>query len=369
MKRITNQRVNSEYFRWLREIGIMAKLRLNGRHRSIPKKSKKILIINNALIGDSIASLPAIKCLIDYTDAEMDMVVSPVFEPLAEHIKGIKRIFVAKSVFRRETEKTHYNNGQYSNYDFVLVMRISEEAYQLLKHVRYKMIKTSLGPYIKYAFHVAKNTVKREQIKQLEDFNLELIHEVGLNKHRIDFDDIFEFRKQDYEKIRQLPFVNNSSKKVVIHTGSGWRVKLWKTDRWVELLTRMNELGDFKFIFVGGTDKEEETFRKIRKKLHFKVYSVIKKMNLKDTALMMKLCDYFIGVDSGPRHIAHLLTLPSICLMGPGPKIFSPKNRNAIIIDKSNCYCTNLFCYRAKSCVERITPNEVLAEFKKLIKR
>ncbi|MDQ1266589.1 MAG: heptosyltransferase, partial [Bacteroidota bacterium] len=79
--------------------------------------------------------------------------------------------------------------------------------------------------------------------------------------------------------------------------------------------------------------------------------------------LFIRQCDFFIGIDSGPRHIAHLLDLPSISLLGPGPKSFAPLNNNGKVIDKATHGCTNLACFYPKTCMEKIEVDEVYREF------
>lgn len=90
-------------------------------------------------------------------------------------------------------------------------------------------------------------------------------------------------------------------KKILIHTGSGWKLKLWGNEKWVELLNRINKLGNFRFIFIGADNQEEEDFKEIQKNLNFNIYSLIKKVDLKELILLMRFSDYFIGIDSGPE--------------------------------------------------------------------
>jgi ADP-heptose:LPS heptosyltransferase len=365
MLNLQTERINSEYFSIFKQLPVMLKLHLK-RKKTKANRTKRVLIINNTLIGDFLTSLPAMKQFIDQNKADVDLVVSPIMEPLAKHIIGVKKVFTAKSTYKRDTEQTKRDGKKFSNYDQVLIMQTSGDTYHMLKNVNYNKIKTSVLPYLKYGIYVSKNLSKKHNIKQHEEFSFEI---TKAPQKRFEFDELFKFNKKDYRKAKEMSFIKNKNcKKVVIHTGSGWYVKLWKNERWIKLLNKINERGKFKFIFVGGTEKEESDFKHIKGRLDFEVYSAIKKMNIKELALMMRECDYFIGVDSGPRHIAHLLNMPSICLMGPGPKIFSPKNRNAIMIDKSDCYCTNLFCYRKKPCVEKISVNDVMSEFDKIAK-
>jgi ADP-heptose:LPS heptosyltransferase len=69
----------------------------------------------------------------------------------------------------------------------------------------------------------------------------------------------------------------------------------------------------------------------------------------------MRVSQLFVGIDSGPRHLAHLVDLPSVSLLGPGPKSFQPLNSNARIIDETQCQrCVTFYCPHAPNCVEKI---------------
>jgi ADP-heptose:LPS heptosyltransferase len=223
-----------------------------------------------------------------------------------------------------------------------------------------------LGAYIKYGIYIAGNMKAKANLKQLEEVLFDVL-EVKRTK-KVDFDEVFRFSNKDYEKIARFPFLRDTaSKKIIIHTGSGWHVKHWRNDRWVELLRIIHTLGSFQFIFVGGTEKEAADFRDIGHQLPFEAHSLVKKVDLRELALIMKHSHYFIGVDSGPRHIAHFHNLPGICLLGPGPKIYSPQDRNAVTVDRSECYCLNLFCYRKERCMDRISVGDVVNKFETLL--
>jgi ADP-heptose:LPS heptosyltransferase len=182
------------------------------------------------------------------------------------------------------------------------------------------------------------------------------------------FDDIFEFGEKDYAEAAKMAGLEGNGKKIIIHAGSGWKIKLWENEKWIELLRKINELGDFRFIFVGSCDFEEKSFEHIQENLDFKIYSLINKADLKKILLVMRMCDYFIGIDSGPRNMAHLADLRSISLLGPAPKNFMPFNGEDIVIDKFDCRCKSLFYLHKISGMQKISANEVFDNFKKLSK-
>lgn len=366
--RLSGDRFNHEYFRMFKEVPLMIRLLLAGRHGAIPKEAQSILIVNNGLIGEFFASLPAIRHLLDKTDAEVDLIVSPPLAPLARGMLGIRTVCTSPSVYRRDTEALVNRPGDFRHYDCVVVLQLSQDTYKVLKDVVYKRIKLALGAYLKYLAHVSQHLAEKAALTQLEEVLFDVL-EVR-RERKVEFDEVFRFFSEDYEKAASFPFLRDATaKKIIIHTGSGWRAKLWRNERWAELLRTVHASGNFKFVFVGGTEKEAADFQDISRQLPFAVHSLVKKVDTRELALIMKQSGGFIGVDSGPRHIAHWLDLPSVCLLGPGPKIYNPRDRNAVVIDRSECRCTNLFCYKNERCMDRISVNDVVNEFAAMAKR
>jgi ADP-heptose:LPS heptosyltransferase len=83
--------------------------------------------------------------------------------------------------------------------------------------------------------------------------------------------------------------------------------------------------------------------------------------------MIMRLSDYFIGIDSGPRNMAHLADLRSITLLAPAPKNFMPVNKADVVIDKFACRCKSLFYFHKVSAIHKISADEVVDGFKGLL--
>jgi ADP-heptose:LPS heptosyltransferase len=236
-----------------------------------------------------------------------------------------------------------------------------------VKRVRYEHVKVSLGDYLRYVPYVSARLRQKTGLKQIEDVVFDVIERARTRP--VHFDDVFQFERHDLERAARLPFLRDATRvRVVIHTGSGWEAKLWSTSRWSDLLRRLDRLGRFQFLFVGGSEREERDCAEIRRQLPFAVDSIVRQADLAQVALVMRQSDFFIGVDSGPRHLAHLLHLPSICLLGPGPRMFSPADRGAVYVDASLCRCTTLFCHSRQLCMDRIGVAEVLSAFEGMLR-
>ncbi len=347
------------------EIPLLLKLRLKNLFKRNFKAAGKTLVINTCIIGDFLATLPALRTFIEKNGKNVDLVVSPPLKSLAEGIRGVDRVFTARSVWERPIEQAGGGEAPQGEYGHVLLLRISPDASSLLKRIKYSSISTYEVPYFKYAAHLVKSVIFKTPVKQWREVNYEII---GLKEPspRPGFGDIFAFTDKDLAGAAALPELAGPEKKVLIHSGSGWKIKLWENAKWAELIGKIHRLGGYKFIFIGGGAFEEASFKQIRASLGFEVRSLINKIDLRATMLAMRLCDYFIGIDSGPRNMAHLADLRSISLLGPAPKNFMPLNPEDIVIDKFDCRCKSLFYLHKVSGMQKISAQEVFESFKKL---
>lgn len=328
--------------------------------------SRRVLIVNPSAIGDFVVSLPAICTFLKKHNVATDLLVSPPVKPLAERVRGISNVYVAASVHGRSIEQ-HTEEQHLPEYDAIYVIKLSKPAYRLLKTVSFKHIHTSLASYLNYALHLTGKSFLRAKTKQWREINFEIFKE---NSRDVPFEKLFAFTSQDYRRIRAFPELKRRGKEriVLIHTGSGWKMKMWENKNWIETIKTINKFGKFKFVFVGGKE-EAEDLETIRRKLPFKISSLIGKANLRDLLLAMRMSDYFIGIDSGPRNMAHIADLRSVSIFGPGPHMFMPLSNKDIVLDKSKGgRVYERFFYKKNTAIKKITPDEVVIAFKRLLK-
>ena len=314
---------------------------------------RTVLIVNCCLIGDFVLSLPAIQDFRrQHPLADIDFVVSPTVAPLARRLRGARRVYAARTIFRRETELGDSDERLAPFYDLVIVLRLSGPARRLMATTSYGAIRTYLFPLLRYGFHLATRPVTH--IKQISELNFEVFGKPGRDDRQICVDEVLDL--DDVHATDDWP-----GRKVIAHTGSGSRFYLWPLEKWVELLESLHGTDDTSFIFVGGTEQEQRTFDEIAQRVSFPLHSVIRRYDLLEVLMLMRESALFVGVDSGPRHLAHLVDLPSVSLLGPGPKGFQPLNRNAIVIDETKCKrCYTVYCPHAPNCIDKIEVETVV---------
>jgi ADP-heptose:LPS heptosyltransferase len=321
-------------------------IRLQGLKPTRIQSPQTVLIVNCCLIGDFVVSLPAITDFIrESPGAQIDLLVSPSLTSLARRLRGVRRVYSAQSIFKRQSELGDADQRLAPSYDQVIVLRLSSPARRLLKTTSYRAIRTYLIPFLKQAYLLA--TRPSAEAKQLSEFNFEVFGKFGRRERYLRAGEVFDFA--------DVPAVSAPEGRiVVVHTGWGSRLHQWPVEKWLALLKQLNELDGISFVFVGG-EGEAQIFDEISRHLSFPLHSVIRRYDLLELVMLMRVSSLFIGIDSGPRHLAHLVDLPSVSLLGPGPKSFEPLNGNATIIDETECKrCVTVYCPWTPTCVGMI---------------
>lgn len=361
---MNTRRVNLEYLNLYQEIPLFCALSLRSLFRKRAQKTGRLLVVNTCLIGEFAASLPALRdFILRNPEHTVDLIVAPLLKPLAERIKGVGRIYVARSLYGRDSEGITAQSQVFDAYDRIIVMRISIDVYRLVKDIVAGEVRTGLKEYSGYALHLWGSLLRRRAPKQWMELNFEML---GGVPRRLSFDEIFTFTPEDYASVKKLDALQTREKKVIIHTGANWSMKHWDTDKWAALLARVHELGDLRCIFIGGREDEAD-YARVSAQLDFPLFSLIGKTDLLQLLLVLRASDYFIGVDSGPRNMAHLAELPSVCIFGPGPHFYLPPDPRDIVIDKSRGRgLFQMFFASSRGFISRISVEEVASAFNQL---
>ena len=332
-------------------------------------EGENILIVTPCVVGDCLSFLPAVQTFASQHNTSFDIVVSPDFRSLAERIKRVRRVFVAGSSYNRVTgRQCRPKQDVPPEYDLIIVLRLSRDAFDLIRHIRCKSIISSDGTLFKYIFHVVKNSLFKRPVTQSRELMFEVFGLQDAPK-TCELYSLFDFNGDASDISIRFPAIKCQERKVLVHMGSGWKVKLWSDDKWVDLLQKVHAFGKYRFFFVGKGDEEKFTFERIQKRLDFEVHSFINAANLWELFLIMKLSDYFIGVDNGPRNLAHYANLRSVTLLNPAAvKNFMPFDERDIVIEKQNRFPANVVNTKRGARLDDINVDEVFEAFKRLIR-
>jgi ADP-heptose:LPS heptosyltransferase/GT2 family glycosyltransferase len=151
---------------------------------------------------------------------------------------------------------------------------------------------------------------------------------------------------------------------VAIHPGVGTIMRQWPAEHFAALIDLLVERNDVNAVLIGGPDEAELADEVISRVLHQgAVMSLIGKTPLRDLPGLLASCKLYVGNNSGPKHIAAALGVPTIGIhSGVVDAIeWGPVGARAIALRRnmtcSPCYLARFEdCPRSLACLRGLEP-------------
>lgn len=156
--------------------------------------------------------------------------------------------------------------------------------------------------------------------------------------------------RQDFRKV------------VVMHVGAGWKFRRWDPECWRELIDRLTQDPEIRLILLEGPGEKEineAVVRGLARPVEREATSFDELLSVISNAKL------FVGLDSGPMHVATLLGIPTIGLFGPGDvELWRPLGPGGKAIHHTEDYkchpCLQKECVRPEDpCISNIRVSEV----------
>lgn len=123
------------------------------------------------------------------------------------------------------------------------------------------------------------------------------------------------FDSDPVPRLPRLP-VHEGPRPLAIHPGSGSDRKNWPEARWEELLVRLADQENLRFLLVGG-EAEGKRLERLARVIPSGRCEVLRSQPLTEVAHRLSACIGFLGHDSGITHLAAAIGLPGVILWGP----------------------------------------------------
>ena len=347
--------------------------------RRIPKKINNILVIRLDHIGDVVnATLIAKNIKNCYPDAKLTFLINPACKDLLKNNPYIDAIiaFEAPWFFRNQEKKFRLKEF------FGLARKLHRQRFDLgidlrgdLRHIALMSlagIKFTVGYGITGAGFLLEKKGKFFRNRHEIDRNLHLLNCIAIKEiscePKIYTDNHCAYEVEGILKkyaLTQADFI------ALIHTQSTNSAKNWKKGNFIRLANLLKEKLGAKIIFVGA---------EIDKKINDEIIELSggRSINLSGKLSLLTLhslcqrASLFIGVDSGPAHIAAASRIPTIILYSATNKKeeWAPKSENTVVIQKEVACgpCEKTAC-SLNVCMDKITPEEVLATAERLVRK
>ncbi len=154
---------------------------------------------------------------------------------------------------------------------------------------------------------------------------------------------------------------------VAVHPGAGNVTKQWPTEHFSALIDLLIERDDVNVLLVGGPDEVEVADTLLQTVLHPEaIASMAGQTSLANLPRMLLNCALYIGNDSGPKHIAAAIGMPTIGVHSGvvDPVEWGPLGPRAVALRRnmtcSPCYLAKAEdCPRALACLRFLEPDLV----------
>ncbi|NQU17554.1 MAG: glycosyltransferase family 9 protein [Candidatus Saganbacteria bacterium] len=165
---------------------------------------------------------------------------------------------------------------------------------------------------------------------------------------------------------------SDSTAVIGLHIGTGGGNKSLTAKKYAQIATKLDQELGLSVCLLGGK-REAQTFQEMKPLLNNSIISYVDQLSLSELFALIKKLKLFVGVDSGPLHIASAFQIPTIAIYTAkdvNEKRWLPwKTKNAIIISKHNCpiKCSHREC-EFEYCSDGVDLNSIVAKAIKLLK-
>ena len=180
----------------------------------------------------------------------------------------------------------------------------------------------------------------------------------------------WDLRLTGQEKDRASELLSGEWKIIAAAIGTKVQSKDWGVDNWAALLARLAaELPEHQLVLVGAAQEAEHS-AEAAATWGDRVLNLCGRLTPRETAAVLEHAQLFLGLDSGPMHLA-------ACVGTPIVAIFAARNRpvhwfpfgmqHRVVYHRTDCWgCALETCIaQQKKCLTSITVEEVLAAIHK----
>ena len=138
--------------------------------------------------------------------------------------------------------------------------------------------------------------------------------------------------------------------------------------RWAEVVTSLNEKIKPEWVLVGG--KGEKVPQDLRLVLPAKARDLRGQTTLEELAQEIAQADLYLGVDTGPAHLALALGKPTVVVLGGGDYgRFFPYGKARVVTRQMDCFQCHWECrYDRALCLHDIPPPEIVKAVEEALK-
>lgn len=299
--------------------------------------SNRILILRLSSIGDIILSSFFIRQVARaFSNSQIDFVIKKQFNDLVKYNPNIKNVYYIEPDMGYNQLYKLRKKIKNNNYDLV---------FDLHNNLRTRFLLAGISPSKKWkikkdkilrALFVWFKINKYKSIKSIPLRYLETGIEVGVKDDQKGLE-LFWNRNIERNLNNKIPFLLKD-KYIALAPGAAHYTKKWPIEYFMELVEILSEKQEEKIVILGGpgdTDDGNEL------ELNNKIINLTGKLNLLESAIILKNAKVLISNDSGLMHMATAVQTPVLVIFGSTVEElgFFPFRSKHIIIQNEGLKC------------------------------
>ena len=348
---------------------------------SIPLAHKRILIVKQSSLGDIVHALPVAHALKRcYPSCRIGWIVEKGFAPLVERDPAVDWVHAIRipSTSNPDSGKAAFFQALLATVQTLRQLRAKfrQAPYDLILdlHASFRSGLLSLANPggLRIGFADARELNPLFQHERL--FNIEgRVHAVEKNLifcQRLDC----EPRPEDFhlcagqDDVRAVDAflveqdIDPTSPIVYVNPTARWQSKFWLAPRWAELTDRLLQSG-LTPVLAGGPG-DVDYINGICGQMRRRAPVAAGRLSLTASVALMHRAAVYVGLDTGPMHMAAMANIPVVALFGPThPERVRPYGPGHIVLlaDGLDCLCCRKRICAHQRCMHGITVERVLA--------
>ena len=342
-------------------------------HRPLPPafKPKRILVIKLDHLGDVVLATPVFSNLRRvFPEAEIDALVGEAGGVVLRHHPDVNSVIQYNArFFSRDGQPDRLGES------IRLFRRLYRREYNLLVELRGDWLTASFALFGAIPYRLSRAALQVASKLDTDPFRAS--HECERNLNVLQSADIPTPLRETtfYSAPGDQTWVDNlldgleidtSRPLIAIHPGSPIVLKRWRSGRFAAAADWLIDHRNAQVLFV-GVQTEAGVIATIQKEMSGASISIAGQTTLSQLAEVLRRCDFFIGNDSGPMHLAAAVGTRTIGLYGPtDPERFGPVGSHIQTIRrKPDCPpCMGTSCkFGGEGCMKEIEVTDVIQLF------
>lgn len=311
--------------------------------------SKRVLIIQTAFLGDAILTLPMLQILKEKNpDWKIDFLCIPATSILFKHNPLVNKLIVYDK--RGEDSFSRIKKELKGSYDIVISPHRSARSSLLAFFSKAKKRITFDKSALNFLYTDKVNYI--QDIHEIQR-NLSLLKPLGIEENDIIKPELF-LNKDEQNKIDNLLIekkINEGDDLIAIAPGSVWFTKKYPKEKFAEVLNLLKNTNSKIFLIGGEADREVGEFL-ISNSQNKNIVNTIGRLDVLESAELIKRCRVLLTNDSAPLHIANSVGTKVISLWGATvPQFgFFPYGNEDVILETEGLACRPCSIHGGKTC-------------------